>query len=148
MQLSLSGILLYLISGSLSHEASSEYLYTIPVGGAFELALHHVINNHLQTLPPGAPGSTALTILREALLAVPQQIHANAYYISKPRWLQTLNKAKETVKLGHPIGIHAVEGTAAKSGLTHSFPGKCRLIVSVLTTLHQLLRLDGASSNC
>lgn len=114
----------------------------IPVGGVFELALHHVINNYLSTQPAGAPGSTALTILKEALLSIPQLLHINAYYITKPRWLQTLSTARETVKCGRAIGIDAVEGVAAKSSLMHPFSSKCQVIVNVLTTFRQLLRLD------
>ena len=106
------------------------------------MALHEVITNHLATQPPGAPGTTALTVLKESLLAVPKLIHNNAYYIAKPRWLKTLTDAKEILKRGHAAGIDAADGSAVRHMSTHSFPNKCQLVVSLLTTARQLLRLQ------
>lgn len=114
----------------------------MPVGGAFELALHEVICNYLSTQPAGAPGTTALSLLKESLLSIPQLIHTNAYYIAKPRWLSTLASAREVVRTGKAISIDASEGTHTRTTLTHSFSNKCQTLLKSLSTFHQLLKLD------
>lgn len=123
-------------------ESSNEFLCTIPVGGAFELALHEVISNYLSTQPAGAVGTTALSLLKESLLSIPQLIHSNAFYIAKPRWLSTLSSARDVIRCGRPISIDPNEGTSYRTTLTHPFNSKCQTLIKVLTTLNQLLKLD------
>lgn len=121
---------------------NSECLRVIPVGGAFELALHHVINDYMKTQPPGFEGSTALIILRDSILCVPRLIHSNAYSMAKPRWLQSFSSAESHIKMADIVGIDSVTGEPTKLDRLHSFPSKCQLVVDVLTLFQQLLKVD------
>ena len=123
-------------------EPTNECICTIPVGGAFELALHEVICNYLSTQPAGAVGTTALSLMKESLLSIPQLIHSNAFYIAKPRWLSTLSSARDVIRCGKAISIDPNEGTPYRTTLSHPFHSKCQTLIRVLTTFHQLMKLD------
>ena len=133
------------IADSLSHlhEDESKHLQCMPAGGAFEIALHEVISNYLSTQPAHAPGSTALTILKESLLTVPRLLHTNAFFIAKPRWISTVEAMRASTKHGPILGVDATEGSAVRVSQLQPFYSKRLLIINVLATLRQLLKIDG-----
>lgn len=119
-----------------------EHLCSIPAGGAFELVLHQKIAEYLRKQPGNTRGHVGLSILQHSLLSTPRLLHANACNTDKPTWIEILTEAKTLIKGGQCAGIDKTGGVVCQGLPTHSFHNKNELIINVLATMRQLLKVD------